>query len=298
MSGASFLLLGLAGSDHRFGHSRTVYPRACGGTWDTEGALWLSQFNVTALITEPTGVTELLSELTEQTLFYVWWDERRSLIELRAVKPEVDAVPRVTDRDNILEGSLGLTEDPKQRVSQVWVFWGLIDPTADVDDEANYTRVRIRADLEAESEREYGEQRIRKVFARWIRSEAVAINLAVRLLARYRDTPAFLTFRLDAKDRALWTGDAVRVTTRIRVDESGRETTEVWQVISAEESLSGEAVDYKLQRSDFGDGRFWFWMDETAPSFAEATDEQKRRGAWWADEDGKLPDGSEGWKWI
>lgn len=281
----------------------TVYGRVPAAfvdlaAWDAEGALWLSQFNVTALITEPTGVTELLSELTEQTLFYVWWDERRSLIELRAVKPEVDAVPRVTDRDNILEGSLGLTEDPKQRVSQVWVFWGLIDPTADVDDEANYTRVRIRADLEAESEREYGEQRIRKVFARWIRSEAVAINLAVRLLARYRDTPAFLTFRLDAKDRALWTGDAVRVTTRIRVDESGRETTEVWQVISAEESLSGEAVDYKLQRSDFGDGRFWFWMDEDAPSFAEATDEQTRRGAWWADEDGKLPDGSEGWKWI
>lgn len=281
----------------------TVYGRVPAAfvdlaAWDAEGEVWLSQFNVTSLITEPTGVTELLSELTEQGLFYLWWDERATLIQMRAVKPEVDAIPSITDRDNVVEGSLGLTEDPKQRVSQVWVFWGVRDPTADVDDEGNYQRIRIAGDLEAESEREYGEQRIRKVFARWITTEAVAINLGVRLLGRYRDTPALLSFKLDAKDRGLWTGDSVQVTTRLRVDALGFELTEVWQVISAEETVPGETVAYKFQKGEFAEGRFWFWMAEDAPSFAEATEEQKRRGAWWAGEDGKLPDGSEGWKWI
>lgn len=281
----------------------TVYGRVPAAfvdlaAWDAEGEVWLSQFNVTSLITEPTGVTELLSELTEQGLFYVWWDERATLIQLRAVKPEVGAVPSITDRDNVVEGSLGLTEDPKQRASQVWVFWGVRDPTAGVDDEGNYQRIRIAGDLEAESEREYGEQRIRKVFARWITTEAVAIDLGVRLLGRYRDTPAFLSFKLDAKDRALWTGDSAQVTTRLRVDALGFELTEVWQVISAEETVPGETVTYKLQKSEFAEGRFWFWMAEDAPDFADATEEQKRRGAWWAGEDGKLPDGSEGWRWI
>ena len=266
--------------------------------WDAEGQFWLSQFNVTALITEPTGVNKLLGELSEQALFYIWWDERASLIQLRAVKPEVDAVPSITDRDNIVEGSIGISEDPKQRVSQVWVFWGLRDPTRRLNDEGNYKQIRIAADLEAEADREYGEKRIRKVFARWIDKQATAFNLAVRLLNRYRDTPAFLSLKLDAKDRALWTGDPAQVTTRLRVDELGNEVAEIWQVISAEESVAGEVATYKLQKSEFGEGRFFFIQANDAPSFAEASEEQKRRGGWISRADGTMPDGSEGYVLI
>ncbi len=281
----------------------TAYARVPAGfidlaAWTAEGEVWLAQSNVTALITEPTGVTELLSELTEQALFYIWWDERQSLIELRAVRPELEDVATVTDRDNIIEGSLGLTVDPKQRISQVWVFWRRRDPTRDLDDEGNYAQIRIAADLEAEAPREYGEQRIRKVFARWITTQASAFNLASRLLNRYRDNPVFLSFRLDAKDRAIWTGDPVTVTTHLRVDELGAEVSEQWQVISAEERVSGEVVSYKLQKGEFGDGRFFFVQANDAPDFADATEEQKRLGGWIAQNDGKMPDGSEGYKLI
>ena len=71
----------------------------------------------------------------------------------------------------------------------------------------NYRRVRVRLDGDAESDLQYGERRIRKIYSRWIQTEAVAIQTTVRLLSRFRDTPEYIAFALDAKDRSMWTGD-------------------------------------------------------------------------------------------
>jgi hypothetical protein len=266
--------------------------------WQAEADTWLAQFDLTGLITEPTGVQDLLAEITEQCLFYVWWDERAQLIRLAAIKPPQSEVALLTGDANILADSAELSQDPSGRWSQVWVYWGQRDPTEKLDKESNYRHIRVRADEEAESADQYGEQRIKKVFSRWLHSEAQAINVTTRLLNRYRDNPQYMTLDLDAKDREHWTGDVVDVEHRTVVDDTGLPVRVRWQIVSAEEKEPGHSITYKLFAYEFKiSGRPGYWMPIDAPDYASATDEEKAAGAWWSDENGFIGE-DKGFSWI
>lgn len=264
--------------------------------WNSERDTWLTQFNVSAIISEPVGVTTLLAELTEQCIFYIWWDERDQEIKLRAIRPATETPIEIDDDAHIIEGSTAITESAKERLSQVWVFFQQRDPTEKLDEEKNYSRLRIRADLEKEGADQYGEQRIKKIYSRWLPTDALAINLGARLLARYIDNPQYMTIALDAKDRTLWTGDLCDITHRNLVDEYGEQIVTRFQVISAEEIDSGHRVKYKLLRFEFV-GRFAFWMRSDAPVFTSASDADLEQGMWWSDASGKMSDGSDGYTW-
>ena len=266
--------------------------------WDEENESWLSQFNMTALITEPEGVTDLLGEITEQGMFYIWWDERQQKINLRAIRPATETPTQINDTSNILAETTTINVKADERISQVWVFWNQKDPTADLDEDKNYQAVRIRANLEAESANQYGEQRIKKIYSRWIQNAAQAINVTTRLLSRYADNQKYLTLALDAKDRDLWTGDIADVTHFNIVDATGLPVEERWQVIEADETDSGHVVKYKLQKYEYLITElFAFWMESDAPDFVDATDSEKLTGMWWAEDDGLMPDGSVGYYW-
>lgn len=274
-------------------------PRA---DWTAESEVWLEQFRLSTLITEPTGVDKLLGEITEQALFYIWWDERAQQIRLKALRPAyTDPVVPLNDTNHVIAGSIELKAEPRERISQVWVFFGQRNPVEKLDDDQNYRRVRIRADLDAESDLQYGEQRIKKVYSRWIQTDAVAIQTTVRLLARFRDTPEYLGFRLDAKDRALWTGDLADVVLDNVVDDTGAPITKRWQVITAEEAVPGEVVEYKLQFFEYSaegqGGRFAFWLENSAPDYLSATDAQREEGVWWSDASDKMPNGDDPYFW-
>lgn len=264
--------------------------------WDTEGNKWLSQFNVSVTLTEPLGVNKLLAELTEQALFYIWWDERDQEIKLQAVRP-ITAEKQINDSNGIIADSVSVKPQPKDRITQAWVFWDIKDPTQDVQKDASYSKLRISADLDLETADAYGESKIRKVYARWINSEAQAINLASRLLSRYKQTPRMMVLALDAKDRALWTGDVAEVEHRGVVDDTGAIIPQNWQVISADEADSGHLIRYTLQDFEYLDERVAFWMENAAPVFTLATDDQKAFGMWWSDTNGEMSDGSDGYRW-
>jgi hypothetical protein len=267
--------------------------------WSAEASVWLEQFRLSALITEPTGVTDLLGEITEQALFYIWWDERDEQIKLRALRPAAgDFVKPIDNFKNILAGTFELNAKPKERISQVWVFFGQRNPVEKLDDEQNYRRVRVRLDGDAESDLQYGERRIRKIYSRWIQTEAVAIQTTVRLLSRFRDTPEYIAFALDAKDRSMWTGDLADVTVDSVVDVTGAPRILRWQVISAEETVSGEVTEYQLQRFEYGaQDKAAFWMVSDAPTYENASESERLTGSFWGDEFGLMPNGDDGYSW-
>ena len=266
--------------------------------WVLEGETWLYSFNVSTLISQPTGVGELLYELMEQVLFYIWWDERDQLIKLRAIKPYIQSAPLLTDNSNIIADSVNYSTDPKNRVSQVWVYYNQHNRALKVDDEANYKQVSVYADLEIESADAYGESRIRKVFARWIVGDNQAYSLAVRLLNASKDNPRYLKFRVDAKDRAIWTADVIDIQNRGLVDFNGNPIIERYQVLSAQEVVSGEVIEYMTQYFSVRGISFGFYMADDAPQYADATPEQiEGQSAWYANDDGLMPDGSEGWEY-
>lgn len=265
--------------------------------WQAEAALWLEQFDLTGLITEPTGVTDLLSEITEQCLFHIWWDERDQEIKLEALKPPIyESVPRINDDKNIVADSVRIKDDPASRVSQVWVFWGQRDPTERVMEETNYQRLRVRADLEAETPQQFDEQKIRKIYSRWLHSEGQVINVSARLLNRFRETPKFITLDLDAKDRHLWTGDVADLQHRGMTDFTGLPQWVRFQIVSAEEIEPGHKVRYGMEMYEFVIGMlFGRWMDADAPDYDDADETERQTGAWYSDASGHMPDGADGY---
>jgi len=265
--------------------------------WSAEASVWLEQFRLSTLITEPTGVTDLLGEITEQALFYIWWDERAEQIRLRALRPAFnDSVKSIDNFKNILAGTFELKAKPKERISQVWVFFGQRNPVEKLDDEQNFRSIRVRVDADAESDLQYGEQRIRKIYSRWIQSDAIAIQTTARLLSRFRDTPEYIAFALDAKDRAMWTGDLADVTVDSIVDETGGPRVLRWQVISAEETISGEVTEYQLQRFEYGPtDKAAFIMATNAPIYANASEAQRLTGGFIGDDFGLMPNGDPGY---
>jgi hypothetical protein len=266
--------------------------------WAAEGAAWLQQFNVTTLITEPTGVTQLIGELAQQTLFYIWWDERLQKIGFEAVKPPTEA-PIVFDDDrNILAGTTRLSEDVGARVSQVWVYYDMRSPVEDWDDSRNYRKLRIRIDDESERAEAYGDTKVKAIYSRWLQSEAQAINLSVRYLNRYRTTQRKIAFEVDAKDRGVWTSDVLDVLSRSVVDDTGEPIATRWQIISADEYMSGERIKLECQVYDYGGivgVKYAYWMASDAPNYADRLDDN---GAWFAEDDGKMPDNGMGWVYV
>lgn len=281
-----------------YGNVPTVYIDKA--AWDAENDVWLSQFNMSGIITEPTGVTDLLGEITEQAMFYIWWDERQQKINFRAIRPATEAenVKALDDYANIMDG-VSIQEKPADRVSQVWVYWNQKDTSKKLDEESNYKTIQIRANLTEEDSLHYGEQSIKKIFSRWIINNGQAVNISSRLLQQYIDTPKYMTLTVDAKDRALWTGDVADITTFGIVDVTGLPQETRWQVVEADEIDSGHVLKYKLQKYAYEIGLvFGYWMSDDAPIFDDATDTEKLTGAWWSDDDGKNPDATPGAAWL
>lgn len=262
--------------------------------WITEKTSWLNQFNVSTILSEPVGVNQILSELMQQCTFYMWWDERAQEIKLKAIRPVVETPSVVNDDSHIVADSVNMTDEPKERISQVWVFYDQKDPTDKLDNDKNYNRVRITADLSKEAPEQYGEQVIKKVYSRWIKTNAQAIGLGARLLARFKDNPKYMSISLDAKDRNIWTGDIIDVTHRNIVNEYGEPLQTRFQAISAEESDSGHTIRFKLQKFEFL-GRFSFIMNNNAPDYLDATEQEKQTGCWLSGVDGTMSDNSDGY---
>ena len=80
--------------------------------------------------------------------------------------------------------------------------------------------------------------------------------MANKLLVRYVDVPREAKFRLDAKDRAYWTGDTVRLSTDLDMDQFGVRVLSLWTIVSAEEIVPGEVVEYVAQDTTLY-GRYW-----------------------------------------
>jgi hypothetical protein len=255
--------------------------------WESEAAQWLDGFIVSSVISEATGVNQLLAELCRDAQFFIWWDERTQKILLKAVRPPTETPVQWNEDANILAGSQSLITRPDERISQIWYYYQPRDLSKKVDDDANYRKVRIRVDGDAESVREYDEVAVTKIFSRWVRTDAIVTAITTRLLNRYRDSPYYLTISVDAKDRGIWTADVVDVTSRLITNTEGLPLSTRYQVISAQETSPGSVVKYVLQNYSF-DARYGFWMAADAPTFAAATETEKLNGGWWADADGKI----------
>lgn len=210
--------------------------------WESETSRYLSGFILSTLITEPTPVTRLVSELQRDVGFVIWWDDRKSLIDMRAIRG-VDALPDTLSAEkNIIDGSFSITEKPRERITQMWIYYGPETPTVDLKQSKNYRFAQIQADLAAENYDEYGDRQIKTIKSRWINSTAQALSTASKTVVRYRDTPRECKMLVDVKDRQYWTGAVVKISHYLDVDSHGDRNISNWMVVSAEEVTANHTI--------------------------------------------------------
>lgn len=232
--------------------------------WTTEVSTYLSFWRLNALITIPTSVTQLASDIQEQVLVNAWWDEKDAKVKLKAIRGVDAEPPLLTAENNIISGSFVLTEKPRERVSQVWVYFDQRDKTRGANEEANFSSAVIVADLVAEAL--YDEPSIRKIYGTFLSSEALAGTTASKIITRYVDVPSQVQFRMDAKDRQYWVGDTVRISHPNDVDQYGNRRIRQWSIISAEEVEYGETVQYVAEDTTLY-GRIYYIMASGAADY-------------------------------
>jgi len=234
--------------------------------WQAEINDFLLAYRLSTLITEPTSVAQLVSELQEQALVYVWWDERDALVKIKTIRGIEAEPPVISDSANIVAGSVSYQEMPRQRASQVWIWYARDNFVRAVTDVKSYASLIVDADLESETAEQYGEKSIRKIFGRWLPTGALAETTASKIIRRYVDVPSQIKFRLDAKDRAYWIGDVVAISHYLDVDSYGARRVRYWTITSAEEVVPGEVIEYHAEDTTLY-GRIHYVMASDAPDY-------------------------------
>lgn len=258
--------------------------------WNAEFNVWRPTFSFTAYLTTPEEIDRLIGEVCLQAQTNIWWDERVQRILLKAQRPDF-AGQTLTDAGNIVAGSYSMKEKPEERVSQVWVYYGLRNWADSARDKTKYARAAVFIDVDKQIQ--YGGRpAVREITARWIPTQLIANNLALAYLERFKDVRREITFELAAQDgNTYWTGDSVNIEHFLDVGVHGSPKLANWLITSAEAVMPNGR--YRFVAEDNGTAGFlWEWVDgATTPDFADATPDEKSVIGYWLDDDGNDADG-------
>lgn len=265
--------------------------------WATVADVWL-QKTFSRRIAEPTGIDTLLGEAHLQMGFFTFWDEEVSKVLLEAIRPpDYGSINTYTQENHFKRGSIEVLEKTDKRVTQVRVHYLPRNPL-EGSSAKHFKRAIRNWDVGAESDDQYGDSRIREVYARWINSDASANVLSGRLVSRFRDNVRMLKFQMDAKDDALTTGDQFYAYTDELQGLDGSTENTLFQVVQRDEVESGSVYSYRAWEL-FYQGRYMFIAPSGSPNYGSATDEQKQdRGYIASAGGGDFSDGGAAYKII
>lgn len=259
--------------------------------WDEEGNQYIPTNYVSRVLSSPQPVKDLCGELCQQGLFNIWFADYQQKINMLAVRPPSTPPVLLTDEATNLDGT-AVTMDPDARLTRVAVFYDLKGPLRNTRQPENF-RYRFTA-VDDETETVIGRPIIKRIYAPWIKSRSAAVNLATRLLARYKRTPRFMTVQIDAKDRNIQTGVIADAETAPFIDAEGERMRSRWLVVGSKEVVAGHTYMLDLQTYEFV-GRFTVYMADSAPDYDAATEEERSFGGWYAEDDGEMTNGDEGY---
>jgi hypothetical protein len=232
--------------------------------WDDEAGLQLPGL-YEALITEPTGVEDLIKEINQSAPSYLFFDDRTNLIQFVAVKEPPSTAITLTAEDNLLKGSTSIIDKPELRVSTVIVNFGVFDPTKDLDEVSNYRQGHVRINLDSITKYN-GIEKYKTINSRWINNanRAAAVRLAAKYGRRFQDIPRQVTFALDAKDSDVKTGTTAFINSDLVVDNTGARFNMPVEVLA-----SGESRNYQYNALEYQYG-------ESLPADLDSEDPNQR----------------------
>ena len=252
-----------------------------------------------ALITEPTKLSDLYNEVRELVDCQSWIAEDLQITVLRNLPNEPGrAYTPLNDADHILvrSGSADLNE--KSRLTRCSIYWDKI-VTAKDGETTSYRRQELSINGDCEAAIGYGDEVAKTIYCRWIdpnsMQEEVAqqfiTSLAGRIIQRRRDALPTVEVDVDLKEEGIKTGIFITLSTDELLQPSGAPLSlEKWQVVKRDRKES--AITLVLQR--IGKHRIAYAAAAATPAYTSATDAQKEYG-FACGSDGKMSNGDSGY---
>lgn len=264
--------------------------------WDDEAITWLSTFSISTILTEPTGLKEMLQELLQSCGASVWWDEVDEEVKFKVTVPyQISGeVVSLDEQSNIVAGSLSVRDLEKDRISRVVIHFGSPNFLKKPEKE-DCPKTFISVDSVNESENAYGVPVTVEFASRWLQNETAAGEVCTRLIARYGQTPREVTVTLDAKDTDIRTGDLADISSR-QIQSIYGGNASIRYVITQDQPVEiGSQHQYRaLQITQQSGGHAYLFADTTQLDFDLASDVEKERYFFLSDDAGLMADGTIG----
>jgi hypothetical protein len=224
-------------------------------SWQTETGTFLRRV-YTRLIAEPTSVKKLVAGLVQQGALALWWDDRERLIRLQVLR-QIATNAAVFDEGNTVTKTLRIREQADKRVSQVWTYFGAVNPLKKEDDADNYRSSAVTVDLQAEGD--YGAPAVKRIYASWVAAggRQVALRMNDIQLGRFRSPPrhfSLSSFRTDALVPTL--GRGYQLQSRVLQEDTGAPDSVPLQIVRLQPTDTGyeiEADEMRFVSFDGGD---------------------------------------------
>lgn len=219
------------------------------GTWSAEAGDFLIS-NPNRLITDPTLVDDLVSQLCEQWPHKLFWNDRARQIEFVALKaPPNSATNALTFDKNLLE--LSVSDQPSMQLSTIFVMYGQFDPTKKVDEKDNYQITTSRVNQDAIAR--YDSNNSVVIYAPWISTGngAAARRISTLKGRRFGIIPRQIAFALEDKDSLTWLGDVKSILHPDISDQNGNAVATNFEITQASEgdTFTYQALEYNYDEA-------------------------------------------------
>ena len=262
----------------------------------TEIDNWLgTNYNFTAIITDPTKTSELLGQVLRDCGAFGWWSPVDQQFKFKCDMPQLpsEAAPAtLTDNASFIDGTVQVELLEAERITLAAINYAPVSATANLKEDKNFLRGELLADLDAESANEYGSRIAEVVQSRWFGTgnENAAKAMVARKVGRRRDAPRRYTFAVDPKDYDFVVGDLRYLYTKKVTDFDGTPATVMARITKI--SDKGKRIECEARSTVFA-RRYAFIAPSGYPDFTSATDDEKRY-AYICPASGTVADGTDG----
>lgn len=241
------------------------------------------------IVTEPTKLMALYREILDLIDCVSWVaEDLKVTIARRLPNDPARSYRTITDSGNMMRNSTSVDLNAEWRKVWAYLFWDKLVLGKD-DEVSGYRRIDVSVD--GEGKLEYGDDIEERILSRWVKYGLTTDEklfgwiqdaLARRMFSRRHAMP-IISMSVEIKDSDIKTGSFVIMTTDELSNMDGTDKTARFMVIRRDSK--GTKIDLKLQQ--LPEMVFGIIADDTAPDYADATD-QERENCYICDEDGTV----------
>lgn len=259
-----------------------------------EALSWMIDANITACITQPETVSNLLKELSADLNLMIWWDPVWQMVRFKVNVPQLESTVSSISDDDMMQVRIERLDS--ERITEAAQYYGLRTATSNPKENKNFLNAEVRIDTDAESPNEYNDVRQDVAQSRWLSAgnEQHTSALVARRVTYLRDAPHRISFRADPRTR-VDLADLVDVATRSLTDTEGYADIKRCRITKIDDQLAFKQLE--AVTTTFA-GRRWLYIAPTgAPNFSSATEAQKQYG-YIANSSAEMSDGTDAYRVI